>query len=295
MARQFYEGIRKHYPRLSFIPAKLRAWVVLIRPFTLFAAILAGFFLYLASGGSLLRTGLLVGLALAFLQASGQCLNQSIEREILIDIANGKTWRPIVRGIVSPKEGKIATIAFALLGVGLAFYLNIVYGLFAIIIAFFALFYTWVKPFFVLNNLWQGISRGLLPFVAVLWSFGTLGSTTPILLGLACGVWVFFFQTTKDWGDVRGDRMYGIHTFPVVLGKRGTLGLMWLGLLSFLLLYGTEFFLPLSLLAIPSIIILKALEKEWVVPQLENNFGWVLYYVTLGLWFFSVWLTSLPL
>jgi len=281
--RPSLKGIRYAYPHVP-LPTKVKAFIQLLRPFTLLAAVSAGLFLYLATGGSLVRTGLVVGLALALLQASGQCLNQSVEREILIDIANGKTWRPTVRGLITPREGKVTSAVLALLGVGLALSLNIVYGAFATVIALFALLYTWVKPYFVVNNLWQATSRGFLPFVAVMWSFGEFGSVTPVMLGLACATWVFFFQTTKDWGDAVGDRMYGIRTFPVVLGKRGTHWLLSIGIFAWaVFLPGTGFEL-LSLLALPSVAIWVSLWKGWVVPQMENNAGWCIYYVTLGLW-----------
>lgn len=296
-----YYGILKGYPRIRKIFGKLSDYLSLCRPFTLFGAFLAGFFLdvlfsrFSPSGLNLFHA-FLVGLTLASLQGFGQAVNQSIKEEVEIDKLNKKDYRPVASGRISLLEGKIIGIILLILGVSIAFSLNVTYGLFSLLVAFFAVAYTVppfrIKKYFMLNNLWQGIARGFLPAVYVASAYEGYGSL-PLFFGLVLAVWITAFQSSKDFNDIRGDLQHGIKTFPVVLGKRGALELMSiLGFCSFVLLNLFTFsgvfptsFLLLNVLILPSIFLLFSLKKGIKSGLFENNVGWGFFYGTLGFFY----------
>ena len=293
-----YKGIKYAYPYVP-ISKKIRAYAQMMRPLTAVAAILSGFslnyvFASVSGKGTTLVFSVLVGLVLGLLQAMGQCINQSIREEVEIDRIN-KKWRPTVTGFVSLKEGKILSLILFLSGVSLAFYLSFSFGIYALVIAFFAVSYT-VPPFrmkkrFILNNVHQGIARGFLPavYVASAYGYGWLA----VLFGIPLAVWVSGSQGSKDITDVEGDKKFGIRTLPVVLGKDGALKVMSLFMgLSFVILsvfvglgWLPTSFLLLNILIFPSALIIYALKKEARTDKFENSVGWLLYYGVLAGWY----------
>lgn len=294
-------SILQPYSQVKYIPVKLRAFADLMRPFTMVASMVAGISivaLYSAYYGLAFdpRTAFLAGLVLALLQGAGQAMNQSLKEEVDIDIANGKTYRPTVLGIISLNEGKIFSLALCKIAVALAFFVNFEFGLYSIVIAFFAIFYTApplrMKKRFMWNNVWQGVSRGLLPWVAV-WSISGSTDTLPFALGIVTATWLIGYQTCKDFNDINGDRRYGINTLPVVLGvEQSILFMGGMGVIAFLFLlqYTGEGTIPerfqwLLVLAIPSFLILRDLLHNRKSNLVENNRAWGLMYGTLGLFY----------
>jgi len=285
-----------------YLGERARAFIDLMRPLTLVAAGLAGFFLVLlcsAYYGSPFdcRLALGCGASLALLQAAGQALNQSLPEEIAIDRASGKVYRPTVRGLVTPAEGALFSSVLFVLGVSVAFHMGVFFGLLSVVIAFFAAFYTLpplrVKRRFVVNNLWQGVSRGLLPVLAVGHGLFGAGDSFPLCMGWVIAVWMAGAQPTKDFADEAGDRAFGIRTLPVVLGRRGAMLVMG-GFVaaSFVLLWSLIGLglLPagfgwLTALLAPSLLIFYALERGWESELVENSVAWGLMYATLGLWY----------
>jgi len=291
-------GIEKGYPNLRRLWSKLADFFTLCRPFTLLGAWIAGFFLDVLFSKSALNLfhALQVGLSLAFLQAGGQALNQSIQEEVDIDRLNGKLYRPTVSGKLTLKEGKIISVALFTAGIFVALNLSVAYGLFSLLITFFAAAYTTppfrIKKYFLLNNLWQGISRGFLPTVYVSLNYSNFG-LFPLFYGVALAIWVTGAQTSKDFGDEVGDRKFHIHTFPAVLGLDRALQLMSiLMLLGFLCmdLFILSNLLPspfliLNVLLIPSALMVYSLLKQVKLKYAENSLGWVGFYSTLGLFY----------
>lgn len=290
------KGIKETYPLLPF-PLKIKGYMRLVRPFTLLGAWISGFFLdilFLKPNSDILHA-FFIGSVLALLQAGGQTLNQAIHEEVEIDKIN-KKMRPTVVGTISLIEAKVASFLLFLSGISLAFHLNLTYGLFSMLIAFFAVAYT-APPFrmkkrFFLNNLWQGVARGLLPAIYVASVHGQYASLAT-LYGIVLAIWVTGLQGSKDFGDEVGDKKFNIKTFPVVLGRRRALKLMTiLMLLSFwcmnLFIYFQllpSSFLVLNVLTIPSILVIYSLLKQIKFKYAENNLGWVGFYGTLGLFY----------
>lgn len=305
-----WERVSEHLPKLGvkdkrkpiFFNKKLRGFVDLMRLFTLLGAFLAGFFMVMLFSGFFgvplnFWLAVAVGLCMALLQAGGQSLNQALPEEIAIDVKNGKTYRPTVKGVVSVSEAKgFATILFCL-GVALSFMLNSLFGVFSLIIMFFAVFYTApplrVKKYFFFSNVWQGFARGFLPVVSVWMLSPQPFHIVPLALGCVIAVWCAGAQATKDLGDVEGDRLYGVKTFFVALGKEKAVKLITvLMTLSFslLIIFVIDGLLPLNYLwllalTVPSAWIIKTLRKPVTLQLLENQISWAFFYITLGLFY----------
>jgi len=294
-------GILQRYPNLRKLSERIAAYSALCRPFTLLGAFLSGFsmdimFSRLQYGYFSLFHAIQLGLTLAFLQAGGQAMNQSIAEEVEIDRLNGKTYRPTVDGRITLKQAQITSIFLYLAGIFLASQMSSAYGLFSILIAFFAAGYTLpplrVKKRFLLNNVWQGVARGMLPVVYVALAYPEYLSLA-LPYGLVLAIWVTGNQTSKDFGDEVGDRTYGIKSLPVMLGPRkalvfmGVLTLCAFGLLN-LLIYTRllpSAFIWINLLSIPSTLILYGLMRGLKFKYAENNLSWTCFYGTLGLWY----------
>lgn len=295
-----YRGIREGYPRIP-LSRKIKAVGQLVRPFTLIGAFLSGFaltilFSKVSSIPIVWGQSVYVGLIMALLQGGGQALNQSIEEEVEIDVINGKTYRPTVEGILSLKEGKIISTTLFTVACLMAGLTNLVFFMMCLIISFFAVAYT-VQPFrmkkyFLVSNVWQGVARGLLPWLAVSTLFPNLG-WFPLWAGLPLMVWCFGAQATKDFGDEIGDKKFGIRTFPAVLGREKAIKLMGLFMavgfvtlntLIFLRLLPLRF-LILNFLVVSSIFIVYGLKKGLKTERWENNPSWLAFYGSLGLYY----------
>jgi len=305
-------GIKLGYPRAP-LPGKLKAYIQLIRPLTLFPAFLAGCFgvvLPLAYAGMsfkfiyYFKEITLAALSLMLVQAYGQVSNQYAD--IKIDKIN-KPYRPLVRGVISRKEAGQFSLVLFVLAILLAIQISFIFFCFIIAGLFLAWSYNFDLRIKAVNHwlalFWLALSRGLLPVVATWSVLGSLLSTIPWALGLIAFAWVFAYQGTKDYNDMKGDALNGIPTLFTVYGKeRACETMISLGLLPILL----SLFLPLAGLLPFENILLASL----VIPGLyiniklcfavneskyfENNVCWVVFYAGLG-WIYLCALISLLL
>lgn len=286
-----------------YLGTKIRAYIDLMRPFTMIGAGLAGFFVVLLASffwhlnTALFPLALTAGLILALLQAGGQSMNQSLKEEVEIDKINRKSYRPVVRGLITPKQGKIFSMILYIIAILWAFLVQTRFGVFATIIAFFAIFYTMppirAKKRFLINNLWQGISRGFLPVVAC-WSLvSTPFHPLPITLGVVIATWITGAQATKDIVDVKGDKKFGIKTLFVVYPKGKAINVISFFMsLSFIILMMAmmaniipSIFVFMFILGIPSAYIVKEMKRTKMLKHLENTLSWGLFYGTLSLFY----------
>ncbi len=273
----------------------------MLRPFTMLAAFISGVCIVILYSEYYntefsIKNALSTGIILSMLQGAGQVMNQSIQEEVEIDKLNGKTYRPTVTGIISLTEGKIFSFLLTIIAAALAYNLSSRFGFWTLVIAFFAIFYTApplrIKKRFLINNAWQGFSRGFLPWVMV-WSLSGKYDLLPFALGTVVGVWMMGYQATKDFGDILGDRKYNIKTMPVVYGidisiifilLMGAIGFSLLTLFVIFKIISIKYLL-LLILIIPSIAIVKELRNLRTSPLIENNRAWGMMYATLGLFY----------
>lgn len=285
-----------------YFPDTVRAYIDIVRPLTFFGAFIVGvlvvllYSLYYAIPFEVVHA-IGAGLVLGLLQGSGQVLNQSLHEEVMIDIINKKDYRPVPSGLISETNGKIYAFTLLIIGILIAFGISQLFGLYSIIIGGFATLYTVpplrIKRIFLINNLWQGIARGLLPIIAV-WSLSPYPyDIFPLVLGTLIAIWTTGAQTTKDFTDIEGDSLLFINTLPVVLGSSKALDIMTvimiLPFFALLVLFYYNilppFLLSLLILIIPTLYIRKCIKKGVVDEYLENNRGWVLFYITLVLFY----------
>lgn len=280
----------------------IKAWFMLVRPFTLiapFMAALFGIIFQLASYNQLYLfweyPGLIffASVALAAAQAAGQIMNQ-IE-DVEIDKANGKDYRPLVKGDISIEKAQVVAWFFALFAIMVGYAINIYYGSFMVIFILSGILYN-IEPFRLKKRLWLNtgslaISRGLLPLPAAWSVFGNITDLTPWLLGSVMTVWVLAWQNTKDINDVEGDKKFGVITPVVYHGiKKLSFIIAFLSFLSFLLLaiylktgLLSKNMASLFLLSIPTAWMLYKLFKFDITRiTLENNELWALFYLTLA-------------
>jgi len=281
---------------------RFRAWLQLVRPFTLIAPFIAIFFgvvIQLSVDGDLaaflphVPTIVFASLALSAAQAVGQILNQ-IE-DVEIDRLNHKDYRPITSGAISVEQAEIATWALAIFAILVGFAINAQYGLFMLVFLIFGIIYN-LEPFRLKRRLWMNtfslaISRGLLPLPAAWSIFGNPADATPWMLGSVMALWVLAWQNTKDFTDVEGDRQCGIVT-PAVYHRWKTLTAIIgiCSLLTFVLLAGyiASGWLPgtmltVFILALPTAWMFYKMVKNSIgFTALENNELWASFYLVLA-------------
>jgi len=292
----YESGIKKGYPRIRKYFGRISDFIALLRPFTLLAPVIVGFF-----GSLICLKGefwnhwlevVYVTFTLMLCQAVGQCINQAcgVDEDRI-----NKPYRPIPSGRVSVEEAYGLAFLLTLISLWRGFTVSINFGLWIVIILFFAVFYN-LKPFQArkyvwVNLLWMSVSRGPLPFVVIWSAFRDPFELKPWLLGSVAFLWVFAFQPTKDLTDIEGDKKFGIRTLPVVYGVDKTKSFIkWFSILPFLPLV---LYIQFGLLSLPYLLLLNlAIIREvgiWGFERktsiTENTVGWICFYAGLSLIF----------
>jgi len=306
MKLKIYEGIRKGYPRLAHYSSRLAAYGQLVRPYTLLAPALGGLagslipFFYYSNSIAIVelllsnwQKVLFLTLFFVCVQAGGQTINHVYDVEI--DRLT-KPYRPLVRGILSPEEAKRLGIILIVISIISSFLLgSLVLGLLGLVGTFLSVFYSAEpirakKRHWIISLSWQAMARGFLPFMMIWLTYVPHLELFPLLLSLSAFLWVFAFQSTKDFADVEGDKKFGIRTLPVVYGRDAISYIRRLGIIavwSTVLLWFIRpaFALLTFVLAVIARTICWSLERNVVLEKFENNLAWLLFYLGLGLYF----------
>ena len=293
-----FGGIRYIYP-LTPLPIKTKAFVALTRPLTAIGGFVAGMALTLFASlyfhaSFSIFTAILVGFCLSILHGAAQALNQCLTEEIEIDRIN-KPYRPLVQGIITQGEAQFFVAVLFAIALAIAWFIKPIFVIWIGVIMFFSIFYTMpplrVKRYFILSNVWQGIARGYLPVVGVFSIYNSHFSLFASAFGFVVGMWITGGQASKDVGDIEGDRKYGIHTLFTVMSLDDALDSMLVTMVAsffFLLLFICIDILPLSftlllVLIVPSYAIVHVMDRSTRLA--ENNYGWLIFYSTLALWY----------
>jgi len=230
------------WEKAEYAPRRLRAFIDLVRPFTLLAPAIGGLsgavLAMIVSGGyqapyldqtfpfvhipPLPMHRLLSGMVtLVILNAASNALNQVFDLDI--DRVN-KSYRPIPSGMITSREGLWISIVLYSLALWRAAFVNRYFVLLVSLLIIITILYS-VPPVRLKKRLWVSnisiaVPRGLLGFVAAWSILGDLHDPTPWVLGSIMAIFLIGSTTTKDITDVPGDRMFGIRTLPVVYGKK---------------------------------------------------------------------------
>jgi 4-hydroxybenzoate polyprenyltransferase len=234
---------RESYEKVEFFPKKIRAYIDLIRPFTLLAPAIGGtgaalIGLCLANNSFITAplvmenlTTLIWGVStLVIVNAASNSLNAAYDVDI--DKIN-KPYRPIPSGVVTKDEARsLAWILYLVTIWRAATAFRFTYSFLVLFIMLITIGYS-MPPMRFKQRLWiSNISvawaRGMLGFVAA-WAIfsdpfqpynGWPFDPRPWGIGLIMFIFLTGATTTKDITDIDGDRRFGMRTLPVVYGLK---------------------------------------------------------------------------
>lgn len=290
-----YEGIRRAYPNLP-LPLKVRSFAQLSRPVTAISGVVVGL-LGTAVACNLspqrwfdVRMAIVASIILVSLQVYGQVVNQICDIEI--DRIN-KSWRPLPSGRIRVWEAEVYSLLLVFLALSIPLVLrNLTALLLSMIGLIVATAYS-VPPIRVKRNAWLSalllaFARGMLP-VFLVWSLVSRLDLACFLFSLIPFSWMLAFNWSKDFGDEKGDLACGVETIPILLGRNKARELMFCMSILFLLSSFTPLFvgvLPMKFTFLSTLYPLGVMIPITVTVEderLENNVGWFLMYLGLGL------------
>lgn len=289
--------MKEPYVKTGFLSVKIRAYIDLLRPFTLIAPFFVSMFIMFASlvyndkfgaSSDWWITIAQASLTLAFLNGASNALNQATDVEA--DTIS-KPYRPIPRGLVKPDEAQSIAYIFYLFALLRAVTINIWFGVFVFLIMLFTVMYSLpprMKRFLFINQVWIAVPRGLLGVLASWSVFGDPFQKEPLMIGIIIFVFFIGAMTTKDIVDCKADKRTGTRTLINTFGTKKAAFISFpflffpFVLVPFFIHYGmlNAYLLPLTIFAIPGFIIFYLILKENVSETLENVQAWSLMYVT---------------
>ena len=278
---------------------KLHVHLELLRPFTLLAPIIVSSSVMIASlmySGTaadipyqtLLGTILIASVCFALLNGASNILNQVTDRR---EDSLSKPYRPIPRGVVSPREAYIVSFVIYSLAFLLSAAVHFLFSLFVFVIAYFSVTYSlWprMKKYLFINQLWVALPRGFFAILASWSVFGNPFTPLPLVMGCVAAVFLFGGTATKDILDAEADRTVGTKTLMNVYGIKTTtvfsvffmLGAFTL-ILPFVYLHIIDdAFLPLIFLGFLSVFIGRLMLHSQRNTKRENVSAWTMMYVT---------------
>jgi len=289
--------MKEPYVKTGFLSVKIRAYIDLLRPFTLVAPFFVSMFIMFASlvyndkfgaSSDWWITIAQASLTLAFLNGASNALNQATDVEA--DTIS-KPYRPIPRGLVKPDEAQSIAYIFYLFALLRAVTINTWFGVFVFLIMLFTVMYSLpprMKRFLFINQVWIAVPRGLLGILASWSVFGDPFQKEPLMIGIVIFVFFIGAMTTKDIVDCKADKRTGTRTLINTFGTKKAAFISFpflffpFVLVPFFIHYGmlNAYLLPLTIFAIPGFIIFYLILKENVSETLENVQAWSLMYVT---------------
>ncbi|MCX6663005.1 MAG: UbiA family prenyltransferase [Euryarchaeota archaeon] len=277
---------------------KIRIYLELLRPFTLLAPLIVSSSVMIASlvnSGttnlsfvSLLWTILSASFCFALLNGASNVLNQATDWK---EDALSKPYRPIPKGIITPKEAYKVSFFLYTVALLLSLAVNILFSFFIFLIAFFSITYSLpprIKKFLFLNQLWVALPRGFFGIVGSWSVFGNPFEPLPLAIGCVAALFLFGGTATKDILDAEADRTVGTKTLVNVFGVKtaaffslvfmtGAFGLI-IPLVYFHIIHYT--LLPLVFLGILSVLIGWLMFHKHKNTKCENTSAWTLMYAT---------------
>ncbi len=277
---------------------KIRIYLELLRPFTLLAPLIVSSSVMIASlvnSGtidlsfvSLLWTILSASFCFALLNGASNVLNQATDWK---EDALSKPYRPIPKGIITPKEAYKVSFFLYTVALLLSLAVNILFSFFIFLIAFFSITYSLpprMKKFLFLNQLWVALPRGFFGIVGSWSVFGNPFEPLPLAIGCVAALFLFGGTATKDILDAEADRTVGTKTLVNVFGVKtaaffslvfmtGAFGLI-IPLVYFHIIHYT--LLPLVFLGILSVLIGWLMFHKHKNTKCENTSAWTLMYAT---------------
>ena len=237
---------------------------------------------------TIIGTVLPASLCFALLNGASNALNQATDHQ---EDNLSKPYRPIPKGLLTPKEAQHLSFALYLSAILLSLLIHVLFTLFILLIAFFSISYSLpprMKKYLLINQLWVAIPRGFLGIVGSWSVFGNPFEPLPMAMGCIAAIFLFGGTATKDILDVDADRKTGTKTLVNVYGikKSAFISLIFMTSAFALILPLTyyniiEFYLlPLTLLILFSIVIYQLMIHNQKNEKYENTSSWTLMYAT---------------
>ena len=192
----------------------MNAYLEILRPWNALMAVIAVILVAIISGNFSLDVFL--ACAVVFIvTGAGNSINDYFDHRI--DAIN-KPERPIPSGRITLKTAGIYSIFLFILGISIAFTINFLLGIIALLSSFLMIYYAYdLKRRCIIGNLTISFLTGLC-FV-----FGGIAAgeiINSIYLGFYAFLMTMAREIVKDMEDVEGDKEEGASTFPIIYGNR---------------------------------------------------------------------------
>ena len=192
----------------------MNAYLEILRPGNAIMAVIAIFLMAIISGKFTLEV-LIAAVAVFLVTGAGNAINDFFDHKI--DAIN-KPERPIPSGRIPLKTAGIYSIFLFVIGIAIAFYINWLLGMIALLSSFLMVYYAYgLKKKYIIGNLVISFLTGLC-FV-----FGGI-AVGEIIISIYLGFYAFLMtmarEIVKDMEDMEGDKEEGATTLPIVHGKR---------------------------------------------------------------------------
>jgi geranylgeranylglycerol-phosphate geranylgeranyltransferase len=277
---------------------KSHIYLKLLRPFTLLAPLIVSSSIMIASlvksgpidltFNSILWAILSASFCFALLNGASNALNQATDWK---EDAISKPYRPIPKGIVTPKEAYKVSFFLYSVALLLSLTVNILFSFFILLIAFFSITYSLpprIKKILILNQLWVALPRGFFGIIGSWSVFGNPFEPLPLAIGCVAALFLFGGTATKDILDAEADRTVGTKTIVNVFGvKIATFFSLAFMIGAFGLISPLVYFhiiqytlLPLVFLSILSVLIGWLMFQKHKNTKCENTSAWTLMYAT---------------
>jgi len=226
-------------------------------------------------------------------RSAGCAINDFADRKLDPQVARTKD-RPLAKGEIEPREAVMLSIALSLVALGLAFTLNPLTWLMALVGGFLLLTYPLTKRFFPLPQVYLG--------AAFTWSvpmaFAAQAGTVPRvawLMFMAGVLWTVAYDTMYAMVDREDDRKLGVRSTAVLFGDadRVIIGAIQLMVLLALWLIGTELKLGLwyrlglaaaaMFAAYQQVLIRERKPEDCFHAFLNNNYFGMAVFIGIGL------------
>lgn len=192
----------------------MNPYLEILRPGNAIMAVIAIFLMAVISGKFTLEA-LMAGVVVFIVTGAGNSINDYFDHKI--DAIN-KPERPIPSGRISLKTALIYSIFLFVMGIVLAFLINLLLGMIAFLSSILMIFYARdLKTKCLIGNLSISFLTGLC-FV-----FGGI-AVGQIMVSIYLGFFAFLMtmarEIVKDMEDVEGDKLEGANTLPILHGMR---------------------------------------------------------------------------
>ncbi|AXV37998.1 MAG: UbiA family prenyltransferase [Methanobacteriaceae archaeon] len=192
----------------------MNAYLEILRPWNALMAVIAVILVAIISGNFTLDV-LLACVVVFIVTGAGNSINDYFDHKI--DAIN-KPERPIPSGRITLKTAGIYSISLFIIGIIIAFTINLLLGMIALLSTLLMVYYAYdLKGRCIIGNLSISFLTGLC-FV-----FGGVAAgeiITSIYLGFYAFLMTMAREIVKDMEDVEGDKEEGATTFPIIYGNK---------------------------------------------------------------------------